>query len=151
MSGEFEIHRTPSDYCQIVYVLCVPNEAEFDEEYVWVDSTETHDASESRLWISERVLLAFMDRKLHGVPTAIYFYLGYLMTRDETFALSHNIPFEKILESCDVFPKSFRVKHRTTLLRALADLQDAGLIRWNAKAGTFEILYITPYDPNQKV
>ena len=36
-------------------------------------------------------------------------------------------------------------------MRALADLQDAGLIKWNPKTTTFELLHITPYDPNQKV
>ncbi len=49
------------------------------------------------------------------------------------------------------FQKGWRVKHRTTLMRAIADLQDAGLIKWNAKTRTFEWLHITPYDPNQKV
>ena len=36
-------------------------------------------------------------------------------------------------------------------MRAIADLQDAGLIKWNEEAGTFELLYITAYDPKQKV
>ena len=65
------------------------------------------------------------------------------MHYDETFGVSHNIPFRKILEACDELSY---MKHRTTLMRALADLQDAGLIKWNAETRTFELLHITPYD-----
>ena len=73
------------------------------------------------------------------------------MTQDDTFGISHNITFEQIVESCEEFPEEWRVKYPTTLMRALADLEDAGLIKWNAKLCTFEILHITPYDPNEKV
>jgi hypothetical protein len=92
-----------------------------------------------------------MDRNLHGIAAAVYFYLGYLMTDNEAFAVSHNISFEDILESCCNFPEDLRLRHQTVLMRALADLEDAGLIKWNAKSGTFQLLHITPYDPNQKV
>ena len=96
-------------------------------------------------------MIAFINRKFYGLAFMIYFYLEYLMTQDDTFGISHNITFEQIVESCDEFPGCWRVKYPTTLMRALADLQDAGLIKWNAKSHTFELLYITPYDPNQKV
>ena len=152
MSGKFEIRRNPSCYCQIVYEPYVSNESGFDEEhYRYSNSTDPHDDWESCLWISEKVLLAFIDRKLYGIAFMLYFYLGYLMARDESFAVSHNISFEKLVKSCDAFPEGWRVKHRTTLMRAIEDLQDAGLIKWNAKASTFELLHITPYDPKQKV
>ena len=36
-------------------------------------------------------------------------------------------------------------------MRAIADLQDARLMKWNETGGTFELLHITPYDPNQSV
>lgn len=140
MEGEFEVRRTSSGYYQIVYVPYVFNEVGFDEDYLLSNFTETHNASENRLWVNEKVLIAFIDQKLHGIHSAVYFYLGYLMTRDETFAISHNISFERILEGCDAFPKGFRVRHWTTLLRALADLEDAGLIKWKGKTQTFEIL-----------
>ena len=152
MSGEFEIRRTPSCYCQIVYEPYVSNESGFGEEhYRYSNSTDPHDEWENCLWVSEKVLLAFIDRKFYGVAFMLYFYLGYLMIHDEAFAVSHNITFEKIVEYCDEFPQSLRVKHPTTVMRAIADLQDAGLVKWNAKTGTFELLHITPYDPNQKV
>ncbi len=151
MAGEFEIRRTPSHYCQIVYEPYAFNEAEFDKEYIDTGFVDTQDDGQNCLWVNEKVLIAFIDRKLYGVAFMLYFYLGYLMTRDEAFAVSHNISFEKIVESCDEFPEGWRVKHRTTLMRAIADLQDAGLIKWNAKTRTFEWLHITPYDPNQKV
>ena len=73
------------------------------------------------------------------------------MHYDETFGVSHNISFEKILEASDELSEMYCMQHRTTLMRALADLQDAGLIKWNAETRTFELLHITPYDPNQKV
>ena len=79
MSGEFEIRHTPSRYIQIVYRPYVFNEAEFDEEYLLSNFIETHDASENRLWVSERVLIAFIDRNLYGVAFVLYFYLGYLI------------------------------------------------------------------------
>ena len=151
MSGEFEIRRTPSKYCQIVYEPCVFNSAEFDEGYISTDLVSTHDHQQDRLWINEKVLFAFIDRKLYGVAFTLYFYLGHLMTRDEAFGISHNISFQQILESCDEFPEGWRVKHRTTLMRAIADLQDARLMKWNETGGTFELLHITPYDPNQSV
>ena len=152
MSGEFEIRRTLSHYYQIIYEPYPFNEAEFDEEYyINKGFVDTHDDGQNCLWVSEKVLFAFIDRKFYGVAFMLYFYLGYLMTQDEAFAVSHNISFEKIVESCDRFPEGWRVKHRTTLMRAIADLQEAGLIKWHAKTGTFELLHITPYDPNQKV
>ena len=151
MPGEFEIRRFPSCYCQIIYNPYISNAAAFEETDMLSDFVETDDKGQNRIWISEKVVFAFIDRKLYGVATTIYFYLGYLMTQDETFGLSHNISFEKILESCDQLPKDFCLKHPTTLMRALADLQDAGLVKWNAKSRTFEMLYITPYDPNGKV
>ena len=151
MSGEFAIHRTPSKYCQIVYEPYVFDPAEFDEGYISTDLVGTRDPQQNSLWINERVLFAFIDRKLYGVAFTLYFYLGHLMTRDDAFGISHNISFKQILESCDEFPESWRVKHRTTLMRAIADLQDARLIKWNETGGTFELLHITAYDPNQRV
>ena len=152
MPGEFEVHRTPSHYCQIVYKPYTPDESEFDEEQAIQSSfSDTHGDPSSCLWINERVFRAFVDRKFYGIAFALYFYLGYLMTRDESFAVSHKISFEEIVESCDAFLEGHLVKHPTTLMRALADLQDAGFIKWHAKPRTFELLYITPYDPLQKV
>ncbi len=151
MAGEFEVRQTPSRYIHIVYAPDVLDEVGFDEGFMVSNFVDAQDRGQNPLWINEKVVFAFIDRKLYGVATMIYFYLGYLMTQDETFGLSHNISFEKILEGCSQLPKDFPVKHPTTLMRALADLQDAGLIRWNAKSHTFELLHITPYDPNKKV
>ena len=151
MAGEFKVRRSPSDRCQIVYVPYDLDKVVPDEEYLLSDFIETHDILESCLWVSEKVLITFIDQRLHGLAIIVYFYLGSLMTCDDTFAISHHISFEKILKGCDTLPKISDMKHRTTLLRALADLQDAGLIKWNAKARAFEILHITPYDPNQRV
>ena len=151
MSGEFEVHQAPSQYYQIVYKPDVWNQGEFEAEYTLRDFVGSDDVEQNRLWVSEKALIAFIDRKLYGIATRIYFYLGHLMTRDETFAISQNISLEKILKSCDAFRKDWRVKHRTTVMRALADLQDAGLIKWNAKSGTFTLLHITPSDPTEEV
>lgn len=151
MPGEFEIHRFPSRYYQIVYKPYILDAAEFEETYMLSDFVETDDQGQNRLWISEKAFSAFIDRKLYGVATLIYFYLGSLMTQDERFGVSQNISFEKILESCDQLPTDFPLKHPTTLMRALADLQDAELIKWNSEIGTFELLHITAYDPNEKV
>lgn len=159
MSGEFEIHRTPSCYCQIVYKPYEPptlyepefdKESEFYENYIPTDLGDTPHDGQNCLWVSERVLSAFMNRELYGVAFMLYFYLGYLMRLDDAFALSHNISFEKLVESCNEFPEAWRVKHRTTLMRAIADLQEVGFIKWKKKTGTFEVLHITPYDPVQK-
>lgn len=73
------------------------------------------------------------------------------MTQDHTFGITHKISFQQIIESCDELPEDLRLKHQTTLMRVLADLEDAELVKWNAKLRTFEVLHITPYDPNQKV
>ena len=151
IAGEFEVRRSPADRCQIVYVPYDLNKVVSDEEYLLSDFIETRDILEGCLWINEKVLITFIDRRLHAFAIIVYFYLGYLMIRDDTFAISHHISFEKILKGCDALPEMSYMKHRTTLLRALADLQDAGLIKWNAKARTFEILHITPYAPNQRV
>ena len=151
MPGEFEIRRTSSRYLKIVYKSYLLDETEFDDRYIAGDFAQTHDRGPNPLWISEKVLIAFIDRKLYGVAFMLYFYLGYLMTCDAAFAVSQQIGFEKILESCDEFPEDCRVKHPTTLMRALGDLEDAGLVRWHAKSGTFELLHITPYDPQQKL
>lgn len=151
MPGEFEIHQFPSRYYQIVYKPYILDAAEFEETYMLGDFVETDDQGQNRLWIGEKAFSAFIDRKLYGVATLIYFYLGSLMTQDERFGLSQNISFEKILESCDQLPTDFPLNHPTTLMRALADLQDAGLIKWNSETGTFEWLHITAYDPNEKV
>ena len=73
------------------------------------------------------------------------------MTQDDVFGISHNISFLQFREYCAEFPEDWRVNHQTILMRALADLQEAGLIQWNAKSRTFEMLHMTPYDPNKKV
>ena len=151
MPGEFEIHQSPSRYYQIIYKPYILDAAEFEGTYMPSDFVETDDNGQDCVWVSEEVLFAFIDRKLYGVATLIYFYLGYLMTQDERFGVSQNISFEKIVESCDQLPTDFPLKHPTTLMRALADLQDAGFIKWNSETGTFELLHITAYDPNEKV
>ena len=151
MGGEFEVRRTPSDYCQIAYKPPLVNEAGFDEGYIVRDFVDTPDRGQDPLWINEKVIITLIDRSLHGVAFMLYFFLGHLLTQDTAFGLSHNISFKQILESCTEFPGDWHLKHPTTLMRALADLQDAGLIRWNVEGGTFEILHITPYDPNEKV
>ena len=151
MAGEFEIRHTPSCYIQIVYTPDVLKQTVLDEGYIIDEFVDTHDRRQNCLWINEKVISSFINRKLHGVAFMIYFYLGYLMTQDAAFGISHNISFEKILEYCDQFSEDIRVKHPTTLMCALADLEDAGLVKWNVKTRTFELLYITPYDPNEKV
>lgn len=150
MAGEFEIRNTPSHYVQIVYTADILNEAGFDEGYIVSDFVDTHDCGQNTLWVNEKAVIGFMDRNLCDIAFILYFYLGYLMTQDDTFGISHNISFQQILESCAEFPEDC-LKHQTTLMRALADLEDAGLIKWYAKSHTFELLYITPYDPNEKV
>ena len=151
MSGEFEIRQTSSSHYHIVYKPYPYSEEEFEEEYILDNHVEAHKQNKKLLWVSEKVLTAFLDRKLYGVALMIYFSLGYLMTRDDALSLSHEISFEKILECCKEFPDDCTIKYRTTIMRALADLQDAGLIKWNAESRTFELLYITSYDPNKKV
>lgn len=151
MSGEFEIRQTPSDYRQIIYKPYPINIAEVDRVRIDSNFVDIHDAPENCLWVSEKVLFAFINQKLYGIAFVLYFYLGFLMTRDATFAVSHNISFKKIWDSCDELPAGSPVKHRTTLMRVIADLQDTGLIKWNAEAATFELLHITAYDPKQKV
>ena len=151
MAGEFEIHHTPSHYIQIFYTPCVLNKTEFSEGYIVSHFEDTDNSGQDTLWINEKVFMAFMNRDLYGVAFILYFYLGYLMTQDDTFGISHNISFQQIFESCEAFPEGFRLKYQTTLMRALADLQDAGLIKWNTKSRTFELMHITPYDPNEKV
>ena len=151
MAGEFEIRHTPSSHIQIVYTPHVLDKAGFDEGYIVRDLVDTQDRGQNSLWISEKVVIAFIDRNLYGIASMLYFYLGYLMTQDDTFGISQNISFKQILKSCDAFPEGWHVNYQTTLMRALADLQDAGLIRWNVKSHTFELLHITPYDPNEKV
>lgn len=151
MPGAFEIRRTPSSYCQIVYEPYVLNAAEFKDGYALRNFVDTPDTEQNCLWVSEKVLIAFIDRKLYGVAFMLYFYLGYLMTQDAAFGISHNISFEKILESCEEFPEGCSVKYRTTLMRALADLQDVGLLKWKMEDRTFELFHITSYDPIQEV
>ena len=152
MSGKFEVRQTPSDYCQIVYEPYVSDESGFDaENFIPSNFVDPLADPAHCLWISEKVFRAFVDRKLYGIAFALYFYLGYLMTSNESFAVSHNISFSEIAELCNTLSVKHLVRHRTTLMRAIADLQDAGLIKWHAEAGTFELLHITPYDPIQKV
>ena len=153
MPGEFEIRPTFSQHCQIVYEPCDFNEAAFEAKDRPVGFVEKHDDNQhrqNRFWLDEKVLFAFINQKFYGPACALYFYLGYLMTRDNVFAVSHNISFKQIVERCDELSEDFS-KHRTTLMRALADLQDMGLIKWHPEAGTFEVLHITPYDPDQTV
>ena len=151
ISGEFEVCQMPSTYCQIVYMPFSFNGAAFDEESVLSNIIEMPDAPKIHLWVNGKVLTAFIDKRLHEVAIAIYFYLGYLMTHNSDLALSHNISFEKILESCDALTEKSYMKYRTTLMRILADLEDAELIEWDAENRTFEVLHITPYDPATQV
>ena len=102
MAGEFEIRQTPSHYCWFVYKPYISNEAELDETYIDIGFVDVHDDNTDCLWINEKVLFAFINRKLYGAAFALYFYLGHLMTRDAAFAVSHNISFEKILDRCNV-------------------------------------------------
>lgn len=151
MSGEFEICRNSSCSYRIIYKPYVLDETEFHTGYVVSDFLDTQSRGQNALWINEKVVIAFIDRKFYGVAFMLYFYLGHLMARDTAFGISHNISFEKILEASNEFPDECSVKHPTTLMCAIADLQDAGLIKWNADAKTFELLHITPYDPNENV
>ena len=153
MPGEFEIRPTFSQHCQIVYEPCAFNEAAFEAKDRSVGSVKKHDDNQNgqnRFWLDEKVLFAFINQKFYGPACTLYFYLGHLMTRDNVFAVSRNISFKQIVERCDELSEDFS-KHRTTLMRALADLQDMGLIKWHPNAGTFEVLHITPYDPTQRV
>ena len=152
ISGKFEVYPTPSRDYQIIYQPNVLDTSEFDmEQQLPSGSSNGDDALSICLWISRKVFSAFVDHKLYGIALALYFYLGYLMTRSEKFAVSHNISFEEIVENCAAFSHGYLVKHRTTLMRAIADLQDVGLIKWHAEKATFEVLHITPYDPFQMV
>lgn len=153
MPGKFEIRRTFFHHYQIVYESRTFNEAVFEAEDESVGSVEKHNNKQNEqncFLLDEKVLFAFINQKFYGPACALYFYLGYLMTRDNVFAVSHNISFKQIVESCAEFSASFS-RHRTTLMRALADLQDMELIKWHPNAGTFEVLHITPYDPAQRV
>lgn len=151
MPGEFEIYPTFSQHYQIVYEPYAFNEAEFEGKDMSIGAVKTHDDSQNdqnRFWLDEKVLFAFRNQKFYGPACTLYFYLGHLMTRDNVFAASRNISFKQIVARCDKLPEGFS-KHRTTLMRALADLQDMELIKWHPEAGTFEVLHITPYDPTQ--
>ena len=153
MPGDFEIRRTFSQHYQIAYESRTFNEAAFEAEDESVGSIEKHNNKQSeqnRFLLDEKVLFAFINQKFYGPACALYFYLGYLMTRDNVFAVSRNISFKQIVERCDELSEGFS-KHQTTLMRALADLQDMELIKWHPNAGTFEVLHITPYDPTQRV
>ena len=149
--GEFEIRPTFSQHCQIVYEPRVFDEAAFEVKNTSVGSVETYDDrqnGQNRFWLDEKVLFAFINQKFYGPACALYFYLGYLMTCDNVFAVSRNISFKQIVEKCSEFSEGFS-KYQTTLMRALADLQDMELIKWHPEARTFEVLHITPYDPTQ--
>ena len=150
MSGEFEIQPTPSRYCLVVYKSAVLNEAGLDDASVVPDFSDPLNQEQNTLWMSEKVLTAFINRQLYGVAFELYFSLGVLMTRDDAFAVSQQISFARILEIYDVLRADFCLTYPTTLMRALADLQDAGLLQWKAKSRTFELLHITPYDPQKK-
>lgn len=149
--GEFKVRQTSSDYCQIVYKPYVVNELGFGEGCIISDFVDTHDRGQNVLWINEKAVITFINRNLYSIALMLYFYLGHLMIQDAAFGLSHNISFKQILESCAEFPEDWPLKHPTTLMCALADLQDAGLIKWNASVRTFEIFHITLDDPNQRV
>lgn len=150
MSGGFEIQPTPSQYCLVIYKSDDLNEAGLDNAFVVPDFSDPLNQRQNTLWMSEKVLTAFINRKLYGVAFELYFSLAVLMTRDAAFAVSQDISFLKILEISDVLRADFCLKYPTTLMRAIADLQDAGLLRWKAKSRTFELLHITPYDPQKK-
>lgn len=83
--GEFEVHQTPSDYCQIIYKPYVYDESEFGEVNIDRGLVDQQDHWQDCLWINEKVLVAFIDRKLYGVAFMLYFYLGNLMIRDASF------------------------------------------------------------------
>lgn len=151
MPGGFEIRPTFSQHCQIVYKPRVFDEATFEAKDMSVGSAEMHDDKQNgqnRFWLDAKVLFAFINQKFYGPACSLYFYLGHLMTRDNVFAVSCNISFKQIVEKCDELSEGFS-KYQTTLMRALADLQDMELIKWHPEVGTFEVLHITPYDPNQ--
>ena len=75
------------------------------------DFADTLNQGQNTLSISEKVLTAFINRKLYGVALVLYFSLGDLMTRDAAFAVSQNISFARILEVCDMFPEDFCLKY----------------------------------------
>ena len=73
MAGEFEIHQTPSRYIQIVYAPDVLDEVGFDEGHMVSDFVDTQDRERNTLWISEKVVIAFINRNLYGIASMLYF------------------------------------------------------------------------------
>ena len=152
MEGEFEFLETDSEHYQVTYEPYDDiDEADFDGEYMLVRPVEGLDDKKNNVWVSGKILEAFREGKFNGIAIALYFQLGFTMHSDEAIAVSHHIEFEKILESCKEHTEYFNAQHRTAIMRAMANLEDAGLVEWNSKARAFKILHITPYDPTRKV
>ena len=153
LEGEFEFRETDSGHYQVVYEPYDDiDEEDFDGEYVLTYPVEPLDDKKGLVWCnSEKILEALREPKFGGLTFLLYLHLGFVMHSDEYFAVSHNIKFEKIIESCREEGKAFSGQHQTTLMRAIADLEDVGLVKWNSETSTFELLHVTPYDPTQKV
>ena len=152
MSGEFDIRSTHSEHYQIVYEPYPFEASEFDDEYIFVNKPiEEPEDKESSVWMSEKILEAFKDQQLNGFAFILYLHLGFTMNNDAAFGVSQHIKFQEIVESCREYAETSNARFQTTLMRALADLEDVGLVKWHAKAHTFQLLHITSYDPTQKV
>ena len=152
LEGEFEFRETDSGHYQVVYEPYGDiDEEDFDGEYVLAHPVEPLDDKKGFVWYnSEKILEALREPKFSGLTLLFYLHLGFFMHSDRFFAVSHHIKFEKIIESCREEGKVFSGQHRTTLMRAIADLEDVGLVKWDSEAA-FELLHITPYDPTQTV
>lgn len=155
IEGEFKFHQTDSGHYQVVYEPYDDIDAEdFGSEDVLPHHIEPPDGNRSNVFVwfnSEKLLDALRSPRFGGVTLRLYFHLGFVMHEDMSFAVSHHIKFEKIIEICREEGKVLGEQHQTTLMRAIADLEDAGLIKWNSEASAFELLHITSYDPTQTV
>lgn len=157
LEGEFEFRETDSGHYQVVYKPYDDiDEEDFDGEYVLTYSVKPFDSNlndkKDFVWYNgEKILEVLREPKFSRLTYLLYFHLGFVMHSDESFAISHNIKFEKIIESCREAGKDFIGPHQTTLMRTIADLEDMGLVKWNSETRTFQLLYITPYDPTQMV
>ena len=137
IEGEFKFRQTDSGHYQVVYEPYDDIDAEdFGREYILPHFVEPPDGNRSDkknfVWLnSEKILDALKKPRFGRLTLLLYFHLGFVMHEDMSFAVSHHIKFEKIIEICREEGKVFGEQHQTTLMRAMADLEDAGLMKWN--------------------
>ena len=153
LDGEFEFRETGSGRYQVIYAPYEAiDETEFEDAYEVPAPVEPLYGNQKFIWLNmEKVLAAFRDPKFSRSSRLFYFHLGSLMHSDASFAVSHHIKFEKIVESCREQKEIFSGHHQTTVMRAMANLEDVGLAKWNPETRAFEVLHITPYDPKRTI